>query len=307
MKALFIFISLGLLSCVLAQTPCFGRIAATERVGDSWEEGDIHYQIWDINATNEGTCPLTRIVGFFSAGAGFISQSWNYDSSSGLITGYGDVLEPGQSFTGAGFILANFSAPILAFDRPGCSEECSSSGTETESGSGVQSESESGSGSGDKSGSETESESGSESGDKSGSETGSGSGSETGSESGTGGESESGSGSESESESEKCNVEVSISTDSYFWFDSEGRNNSVYRVEITNTGTCPLIHYVLSFGYFPGTLISSWNLRSTLGGYEVIGYGPALGAGQSYNGAGLIIADAPDEVSPDPYGSACAC
>jgi len=90
------------------------------------------------------------------------------------------------------------------------------------------------------------------------------------------------------------------------WIDNQGRSNSIYRLTITNTGSQPLLHYALSFSYYPGVIISYWNLQPALGGYQVINFGPSLAPGASFNGAGLIVANAPgNNVVPDPYGAAC--
>jgi len=107
---------------------------------------------------------------------------------------------------------------------------------------------------------------------------------------------------------ETCTASVTVAQDTTTnpWIDSQGRSNSVYRLTITNTGSQPLLHYALSFSYYPGEIISYWNLQPTLGGYEVVNFGPSLAPGATFTGAGLIVANAPGNiVVADPYGAAC--
>lgn len=130
---LFILVALSLTLRVYAQTPCFARITASPREGSSWVSGSTTYQIYDITATNAGSCTLLRVVGYFSGTDGTITEGWNYDISSGLITGYGDELPPGAVFMGAGFITANSSAVTLALDRPGCDTTCGATPSTTSS------------------------------------------------------------------------------------------------------------------------------------------------------------------------------
>jgi len=105
-----------------------------------------------------------------------------------------------------------------------------------------------------------------------------------------------------------CSVSASVVQDPSTtpWIDAQGRNNSVYRLTITNIGSRPLLNYVLSFSYYPGVLISYWNLQPALGGYQVINFGPSLAPGASFTGAGLVVANAPGNiVAPDSYGAEC--
>lgn len=90
-------------------------------------------------------------------------------------------------------------------------------------------------------------------------------------------------------------------------WEQDGVPTSSYALFITNNGSCPLVAYTTGFGYFPGTIVQSWNLESSLGGYMVVGYGSSLAPGQTYGGAGLIIANATNGVQVQPYGAACQC
>jgi hypothetical protein len=256
MNTLATLVVVSLLVCATyAQTPCFARITATPRAGGSWTDQDgVFSQIYDITATNEGSCPLTRIVGYFSPVNGYISSSWNYDSSSGQLSNFGGSLAVGASFTSAGFILSNTTAaPVLALDRPGCPDECYAATSAP-----------------------------------------------------TSAPTSTSTPTSAPEENSTCSIEPVLTQEDASWVDSEGRNNTIYRLSITNTGSCPVTDYALSFGYYPGTLVSLWNLESTRGGYLVKGYGESLRPGLTYSGAGFIIADAPATVSLAPYGVACA-
>lgn len=52
----------------------------------------------------------------------------------------------------------------------------------------------------------------------------------------------------------------------------DGVTASVYTLTVTNNGDCPLLYYTTGFGYFPGTVLQTWNLESSRGGYLVTGY-----------------------------------
>lgn len=256
MRSLTLVVLLACLSLYACAEPsCTATITAKARPSASWFVGPVRYQIYDITATNSGTCPLTRIVGVFTPleAGGFISEAWNYNAATGLFSGYGSALGMGMSFYGAGFVLANASAPVLGLTRQGCPDECypttSAPTTATPT---------------------------------------------TATPTTTRAPS-------------SCLITSSIMRDSYSWTDDQGRNTSVYRLSITNNGPCALKSYSASFAYQPGTIVSFWNLKPSVGGYQVTGYGPTLAAGTSFNAAGMILAGAPNNIAITPLGTECAC
>lgn len=115
---------------------CEGNAQAVARAGQApWTDAQgFTYQIYDIIANNTGSCPWTTIAAYF---AGNITQAWNYDIPSGLLSGYGTQINGGQVYTGAGFVFATspnpvigsasgLTAPVLARMVNRCGAPCSS-------------------------------------------------------------------------------------------------------------------------------------------------------------------------------------
>lgn len=85
-----------------------------------------------------------------------------------------------------------------------------------------------------------------------------------------------------------------------------GSPGASYSLTISNNGNCTLIYYVTGFEIGSGTIVNTWNLESTLGGYQVTNYGAGLAPGESFSGAGFVVVNA-TSVALLPYGSACTC
>lgn len=279
MKAFLLAVLLGLVGTSFAADSCLGEFTYRARQDpySSWTDyaGTTRFQIYDIVVTNKGTCPLTSIVGFFSGGAGFVSEGWNYNITTGALFNFGAFLPVGESFYGAGFVLANSSQPTLAITRFQCSADCSAptSAPSTTQAPSTQSPST------------TQAPTQTPSTQAPSTQT------------------------PSTSAPNTCAVTASLAKDDYSWTDGQGRTNSVYRLTITNAGPCALKDYALSFAWGSSAeLISIWNLESTRGGYLVKGYGETLAAGASYSAAGFILANQPAGSIPiTVYGSNCAC
>jgi len=111
---------------------CQGNAQAVARAQAPWTDAQGYsYQIYDVIANNTGTCPWTTIAAFFT---GNITQSWNYDIPSGLLSGYGsNGVAAGQVYSSAGFVVATSptpvagtpSAPVLGRMVTRCGAPCS--------------------------------------------------------------------------------------------------------------------------------------------------------------------------------------
>lgn len=116
---LLLVVCAALLLCVNGQ--CTATASAKARAGATWQINGVTFQIYDITATNTGTQTITSLFALFGFPAGnAVTQSWNYDSTTGQITNFGGNLFPGASFNGAGFILSGGGTPTLAFITPNC-------------------------------------------------------------------------------------------------------------------------------------------------------------------------------------------
>lgn len=121
MKASLLLILCAALLCVNGQLTCTAQVSASAREDGSWQENGVHYQIYDITASNSGTQTIFSLFALYGFPAGnSIAQAWNYEPSSGAVLNFGGSLLPGQSFTGAGFTLAGPDTPTLAFVTPSC-------------------------------------------------------------------------------------------------------------------------------------------------------------------------------------------
>lgn len=243
----------------------------------NWVINATTYQIYDIVVANRGSCPITRVSGLFvTSTPAFISESWNYNISTGMFSSFEDLLPVGQSFFGAGFVLANASgsAPTLGATMTMCSESCTGQTTSAPS---TQTPS-------------TQTPS-----------------TQTPSTQTPSTQTPSTQVPSTTSAPNSCSVSASLSKDASNWTDSQGRVNTVHRLTITNAGPCALRSYTVSFALGDAVLISLWNLQSTTGGYQVSGYGPTLAAGASNSASGFILANAPQNIVVNAYGSTCAC
>jgi len=111
---------------------CQGNARAVARAQAPWTDAQGYtYQIYDIIANNTGSCPWTTISTYF---AGNITQAWNYDIPSGLLSGFGaNGVAAGTVFAGAGFIFVTAptpvagvpSSPVLARMVNRCGAPCS--------------------------------------------------------------------------------------------------------------------------------------------------------------------------------------
>jgi len=117
---------------------CVAQVTVSLRVGASYQAGGTTYDIYDFTVTNIGSEPLTAIsedilflVGSSHPSAVPIAQSWNFDPSTGDITGFGSTLLPGQSFTGAGFAIDNIASINPIEPTPTCASTSTSAPTPT--------------------------------------------------------------------------------------------------------------------------------------------------------------------------------
>lgn len=100
----------------------------------------------------------------------------------------------------------------------------------------------------------------------------------------------------------ECNIIATVSKTNEW--EQDGLPTATYSLTLFNAGSTSLVDYVTGFGYYPGTLIQTWNLEPARGGYKVINFGDVLLPGASFSGAGFIISNA-TEVLVQPYGSNC--
>lgn len=129
---LFSALVASLIASSIAADTCAATITFRKRTDpySSWTLNSTTFQIYDIVVANVGSCPINQITGLFSAGNGFISESWNYDIATGLYSSFENNLPVGQSFYGAGFVLANSTTgPTLEFTRPQCNSSCNAQTT----------------------------------------------------------------------------------------------------------------------------------------------------------------------------------
>jgi len=269
--------------CACAESTCTASVTfkARQDASATWYANGLRYQIWDITATNSGSCPLTKIVAFFTLSAGgFISESWNYDSASGLFSGFGSTLNAGQSFYGAGMVLANHTSITLGVTRYGCPESCYPAATTQAPTTTAPVTTAAPTTTAPTTIAPTTTAPTTTAPTTIAPTT---------------------------TAPSSCAVTAYMTRDSYWWMDA-GRNTSVYRLSMMNTGRCALQYYSLSFNLGSGALLSYWNLQTAVGGgYLVTGYGPALAAGATFSAAGIIVAGGPDHIVITPLSSRCAC
>jgi len=89
------------------------------------------------------------------------------------------------------------------------------------------------------------------------------------------------------------------------WVDNQGQTDAVYRLTVTNTGSCPVSALTLSFS--PINVVSLWNLASVLGGYSLQNFGPSIAAGQVNTGAGFVLADVAGPITVSATATCLPC
>jgi len=110
------FISFTTINAATAGT-CSATISIAARPGSSWNEGGLFHQIYDITVVNNGACPINSLLGLFVFPAtASVSEAWNYNKTTGQISGFSGLLV-GQTFFGAGFVLAGTGAPSLSLEH----------------------------------------------------------------------------------------------------------------------------------------------------------------------------------------------
>eukprot|EP01113_Clastostelium_recurvatum_P040194 TRINITY_DN6225_c0_g1_i3.p1 TRINITY_DN6225_c0_g1~~TRINITY_DN6225_c0_g1_i3.p1 ORF type:complete len:290 (+),score=85.36 TRINITY_DN6225_c0_g1_i3:156-1025(+) len=284
------FVLLGLISYTLAQQSCPG-VSISQNIRTQWQENGVNHYLYDLSITNNYETSVSDLVFNLVSAAGndltsaqgsSFTQMWNIVqlASTNPKTIPFTLVEPrqtssyslfpGQTYRSAGYVVRADNTNL------GASVTCNRGSSSSDSASASASDSASASGSDSASGSASASDS------------------------------DSGSASASSSEgTPSCSVSATIAKDANTWTDAQGRSSAVWRVTLTNTGSKPLKHYVTSFGLYGGEQTSSWNLQGSLGGFEVVGFGESLAPGQSYSGAGIIVAGNTQDVVLTPYGSAC--
>eukprot|EP01112_Ceratiomyxa_fruticulosa_P007530 TRINITY_DN1958_c0_g1_i3.p1 TRINITY_DN1958_c0_g1~~TRINITY_DN1958_c0_g1_i3.p1 ORF type:complete len:217 (+),score=47.36 TRINITY_DN1958_c0_g1_i3:420-1070(+) len=101
---------------------CAVDVSHVARAGGSWIDNGVNNQIYDITVTNQGSCPITSVRLDISLGAGAtMTSSWNFNSSY-YLTNFGSTIYPGQSFNGAGFIVAGNGGVLVSDGSKACSE-----------------------------------------------------------------------------------------------------------------------------------------------------------------------------------------
>jgi len=128
----FILSIISFSSINAATGTCVSTISLAERVGSSWNETGLLHQIYDITATNAGTCSIESLFALFVFPASVsVSQAWNYNQTSGQISGFQGILSAGQTLYSSGFVLAGNGAflPSLGYHLATCSSSCSGSAT----------------------------------------------------------------------------------------------------------------------------------------------------------------------------------
>jgi len=107
--AVFVYVLAILFSSVRGD--CSASVTVQIRAGASYVGGGSTYDIYDFEVSNTGTDPITALSEdiIFAVGASHpsvvpLTQAWNFDQATGNITGF-VILYPGQSYTGAGFVI----------------------------------------------------------------------------------------------------------------------------------------------------------------------------------------------------------
>eukprot|EP01113_Clastostelium_recurvatum_P001063 TRINITY_DN1044_c0_g1_i2.p1 TRINITY_DN1044_c0_g1~~TRINITY_DN1044_c0_g1_i2.p1 ORF type:complete len:314 (-),score=84.23 TRINITY_DN1044_c0_g1_i2:78-983(-) len=286
---------------VRAQDTCTVSLSVLQRPSATWDQEGMRNAIYDISVTNAGSCNINNvgINVFLPSGASIVNQ-WNLmaDSRYWLLQNFGSELAPEATAT-AGIVVAfaagatpDYSTVSAEVYGAACPTSCQISQEESSSDGIICAadirECPDGSSVGRDPSNNCEF---------------------LDCPAGSSSDSASGSASDSTSEgSNECNIVATLARDENVWTDEQGRQNAVYRLTLSNQGSCPLKTYVTSFAHLPAEMTNKWNLASTLGGYKVEGFGDALAPGQSFNGAGFILAGTPaNNVAVTPYGSVCEC
>eukprot|EP01111_Echinosteliopsis_oligospora_P010946 TRINITY_DN3494_c0_g1_i1.p1 TRINITY_DN3494_c0_g1~~TRINITY_DN3494_c0_g1_i1.p1 ORF type:complete len:263 (-),score=62.88 TRINITY_DN3494_c0_g1_i1:278-1066(-) len=123
-------------SMIITQAAAECRVEASlhKRENQGWVDGNERWNnIYDINVHNIGTCTITHvnIELLFGDDAEEIVKTWNMQAEvtevGWKVAGFGEGLQPGQTFQGAGFILAMNSTdgePIVASSSVICASDC---------------------------------------------------------------------------------------------------------------------------------------------------------------------------------------
>jgi len=110
---------LAMTATVYANT-CSATITAVARAGaaSSWTDNGVLHTIYDISASNTGTCDITSLSSYFYSDGYKVSSSWNYNNDTGKISS--PTLAPQALFNGAGFVLTGPNAPSQLYIRGDC-------------------------------------------------------------------------------------------------------------------------------------------------------------------------------------------
>ena len=89
--------------------PSTCNVVASLVLAASWTTDGVNYASYQVLIENKGQCPLTAYVTSFALNGGEIYDKWNMESALGgyAITGFGDALNAGDSYGGAGFNVRN--------------------------------------------------------------------------------------------------------------------------------------------------------------------------------------------------------
>eukprot|EP01111_Echinosteliopsis_oligospora_P011035 TRINITY_DN353_c0_g1_i2.p1 TRINITY_DN353_c0_g1~~TRINITY_DN353_c0_g1_i2.p1 ORF type:complete len:277 (-),score=59.47 TRINITY_DN353_c0_g1_i2:83-913(-) len=93
------------------------------------------------------------------------------------------------------------------------------------------------------------------------------------------------------------------------YLDSQGRTNSIFDITVTNVGTCNAYDIGVQFGLPTGAeIVQRWNVQIVPRAETITGFGDYLAVGQSFGGAGIIVAFADSSsqnVVINVYGTNC--
>lgn len=111
---------------ILAQT-CSLSASIAARPGASWVTNGVSQQIFDISITNTGSCSFSAATVALSLPSGSsISESWNIDSTTFLVSGFG-TLNAGATYAGAGIVISHGGVPTISSSSATCNSPCSGS------------------------------------------------------------------------------------------------------------------------------------------------------------------------------------
>eukprot|EP00026_Physarum_polycephalum_P020419 Phypoly_transcript_22991.p1 GENE.Phypoly_transcript_22991~~Phypoly_transcript_22991.p1 ORF type:complete len:151 (+),score=1.18 Phypoly_transcript_22991:62-514(+) len=121
---LIFFVFMLFCLCHANDQGCKATVTLAQR--SSWDSNGETNQLWDMVATNIGSCPIETLFATIDVSEGSrIVHAWNYDNSTYELTGFLPSIRPGAIFKSAGFVHLGPGVPMISDVAPKCSLTCS--------------------------------------------------------------------------------------------------------------------------------------------------------------------------------------